>query len=305
MKIGIIQLVEHGSLDAAREGFIDRLAEEGYVDGENLMIDYQNAQGDQSNCVTIAEKFANAKYDLVLAISTPASQAMVSATTEIPILVSCVTDPAASKLLNDNSAPGVNVSGVSDLTPVAEQIELLTKMVPGAKTVGMLYSSSESNSQIQIAMATEKCKELGLETLDVTVSNSNEIQQVVESVIGKVDVLYSPSDNIIASSIPTVINVAEAAKIPFIVGVEEMVNDGGTATLSLDYYKMGQMSADQAISILKDGADISTMPVAYQTDGLKLVINQQNCAALGLEIPEELLAEATLVHPVTESSDAA
>ncbi|MBR5485580.1 MAG: ABC transporter substrate-binding protein [Oscillospiraceae bacterium] len=288
VQIGIIQLVEHDSLDTARQGFIDRLASEGYVDGQNLEIDYQNAQGDQSNCVTIADKFVAAQYDLILAISTPASQAMVNATDEIPILVCCVTDPAASKLCQSNEIPGCNVSGTSDLTPVAEQIELLKELVPDAKTVGLIYSSSESNSKIQIEFAKEKCSELGLEIVEITVAGTNEIHQSIESVIGKVDALYTPSDNVAASSVSTIAGIAQDAGIPFIVSVEEMVKNGGTATLSLDYYKMGEMTADQAVSILRDGADISKMPIQYQTDEAKLVINEDYCKAIGLEIPASL-----------------
>ncbi len=286
--VGIIQLVEHDSLDTARQGFIDRLAAEGYVDGQNLEIDYQNAQGDQSNCVTIADKFVAAQYDLILAISTPASQAMVNATEDIPILVCCVTDPAASKLCLSNEIPGCNVSGTSDLTPVAEQIELLKELVPNAKTVGLLYSSAESNSKIQIETAKEKCSELGLEIVEITVAGTNEIHQSIESVIGKVDALYTPSDNVAASSVSTIAGIAQDAGIPFIVSVEEMVKNGGTATLSLDYYKMGEMTADQAVSILRDGDDISQMPIQYQTDDAKLVINEEYCQAIGLEIPESL-----------------
>ena len=155
LKIGVIQLMEHDSLDQAYQGFVDGLAEAGYVDGENITIDYQNAQGEQANCVTIADKLVADQCDLVLAIATPAAQAMANATTEIPILVTAVTDPADAKLVESNEHPGGNVTGTSDMNPVAEQMNLLKTLVPDAQTVGFLYNSAEANSKLQVDMARE------------------------------------------------------------------------------------------------------------------------------------------------------
>ena len=288
LKIGVIQLMEHDSLDQAYQGFVDGLAEAGYVDGENITIDYQNAQGEQANCQTIAEKLVADQSDLVLAIATPAAQAMANATTEIPILVTAVTDPADAKLVESNEHPGGNVTGTSDLTPVAEQIQLLKDLVPDAQTVGLLYNSGEANSQFQMDLARAACEELSLETIDLTVSSTNEIQQVVESAIGKVDVLYTPSDNVIASAVPNVVMVSDPAGIPFIVGVEAMVETGGLATYGINYYNLGKLTATQAVDILEGKSVPADMPIQYLSD-CTLVIDQEKAAALGVTIPQELL----------------
>src|SRR5574344_2326482 len=187
IKIGVIQLVEHQALDASYQGFVDGLKEAGYIDGENITIDYQNAQGEQANCQTIAQKLVNDRDDLILAIATPAAQAVANLTKKIPILVTAVTDPESAKLVKSNSKPDTNVSGTSDLTPVEKQIELLKKILPNAKTVGLMYCSSEQNSIFQINIAKSACDKNGLKYIEGTVSNSNEIQQVTQSLVGKVD----------------------------------------------------------------------------------------------------------------------
>ncbi|HHX13243.1 MAG TPA: ABC transporter substrate-binding protein, partial [Clostridiales bacterium] len=202
--IGVNQLVKHAALDASYQGFVDALAEAGYKDGEKIKIDYQNAQGDQSTASTIATKLVNDNNDLILAIATPAAQAVANITKDIPILVTAVTDPAASGLVASNSAPGGNVSGTSDLTPVRRQIELLTQLAPDAVNVAVLYCSSESNSKIQADIAIEEGTALGLNIFEATVSDSNEIQQVVQSLVGNVDAIYVPTDNIISDGMATV-----------------------------------------------------------------------------------------------------
>lgn len=287
-KIGVSQLVEHVALDASYDGFIDGLKEAGYEEGKNITIDYQNAQGDQSNSNTIASKLVNDNVDLILAIATPAAQAVANATKDIPILVTAVTDPASASLVASNEAPGGNVSGTSDLTPVKEQMDLLTKLLPEAKTVAMLYSSSEINSKIQVDMAVEAAKELGLKTIDASVSNSNEIQQVVQSLVGKVDAIYAPTDNLIAAGMQTVSLVAEPAGIPIICGESGMVDKGGLATYGIDYYNLGKLTAAQAVKILEGTATPADMPIEYLSDdGLSVVINKAVADKLGITIPDE------------------
>ncbi|NJP40072.1 ABC transporter substrate-binding protein [Oscillospiraceae bacterium HV4-5-C5C] len=290
-KIGIMQLVEHNALDAAKEGFVDGLAAHGIVEGENLTIDFENAQNDQSNAQTIAQQFAaDSDIDLVLAIATPVAQAAVNAITDRPILVTAVTDPAASGLVKSNDAPGGNLTGTSDLNPVKEQMQLLTELVPDAKTVGIMYSSSEANSEVQAKLAETEAQALGLKTEIFTASASNEIQQVVESAVGKVDAIYIPTDNTFASSMAIVGQVAEEAKLPVIAGEENMMKAGALATVSLDYYKLGQQTADMAYDILVNGKDPATMPIEYQSDPV-LAINQDFADAIGLTIPDSILAE--------------
>lgn len=288
IKIGVIQLVEHSALDANYKGFVDGLAEAGYVDGDNIKIDYQNAQGEQANCVTIAQKFVNGRSDLIFAIATPAAQAAANLTKKIPILISSVTDPESAKLVKSNDAPGGNVTGTSDLTPCAAQMDLIKKLYPEAKTVGMLYCSSEQNSHFQIKLAEEACDKLGLKYIEATVSNSNEIQQVTQSLCGKVDVIYSPTDNMIAAGMPLVGQVALENKIPVIVGEEGMCRAGGLATYGINYYELGKQTAKMAVRILKGEAKPATMPIEY-LDTCDFVVNEETAKVLGVKIPAELL----------------
>ncbi len=290
--IGVNQLVEHAALDASYQGFVDALAEAGYVDGEKIKIDYQNAQGDQANANTIATKLVNDNNDLILSIATPSAQAVVNATKDIPILVTAVTDPYEAGLVASNEAPGGNVSGTSDLTPVKEQFDLLVKLLPNAKKVAILYCSSETNSKIQAEMATEAATALGIETMEATVSNTNEIQQVVESLIGKVDVIYAPTDNVIAKAMPTVAMVANANALPIICGEEGMVDAGGLATYGIDYYELGKLTGKQAVKIIEGTATTAEMPIEYlKAEECTLSINEEVATQLGIEIPADLIQE--------------
>lgn len=288
IKIGVVQLVEHPALDAAYKGFVDGLKKEGYEDGKNIKISYENAQGEQANCQTIANKLVNEKSDLILAIATPAAQAVANTTKDIPVLVTAVTDPASSKLVASNDAPGGNVTGTSDLTPVDDQIKLLKQIVPNAKKVGMLYCSSEANSKFQIDIAKKSASALGMESVEATVSNSNEIQQVTQSLVGKVDAIYIPTDNMISAGIATVSMVTQPAKIPLIVGESGMIEKGGLATYGINYYDLGLVTAKQAVKILKDGAKPATMPIEYSKN-CELTLNNDVAAKIGITFPQELL----------------
>ena len=280
-KIGVLQLVQHAALDQSNEGFFAALDDAGI----KYEADQQNASGEQVNCMTIAEKLVNDGNDLILAIATPAAQAVAGVTEDIPILLTAVTDPAASGLVNDNANPGVNVSGTSDLTPVKEQIDLLHQILPEAKTVGILYCSAESNSEIQVAMAKEACDAIGLKYEEFTVPGSNEIQTVVESMVGKVDVIYTPTDNVIAAGMATVAMVASDNNIPCIVGEAGMVQAGGLATYGIDYFELGYMAGEQAIEILVNGADVTTMPIGYlPAERCELTVNKTTADALGIDI---------------------
>lgn len=287
LKIGVIQLVEHSALDANYKGFVDGLAEAGYVDGQNIKIDYQNAQGEQANCVTIAEKLINDRDDLIFAIATPAAQAVANLTSTIPVLISSVTDPESAKLVKSNAMPGTNVSGTSDLTPCAAQMNLIKKLFPEAKTVGMLFCSSEQNSYFQVGLAEKACDELGLKYVEATVSNSNEIQQVTQSLCGKCDVIYSPTDNMIAAGMSLVAQVANENKIPTICGEEGMVKAGGLATYGINYYELGKQTAKMAVEILKNGKKPAEMPIQY-LDNCDISINEETAKILGVTIPANL-----------------
>lgn len=293
-KIGVVQLVEHDALDAAYKGFKEGLKDAGYKDGDKIKIEYKNAQNEQSNCQTIAQQFVTDKCDLVLAIATPAAQAMANESKDIPILVTAVTDPASSKLVKSNEKPGGNVSGTSDLTPVAKQMSLLKELVPSAKKVAMLYCSAEANSKFQVNLAKKEAKKLGLTSVDATVSESSEIRQVVESLKGKVDAIYAPTDNTIAAGINTVSMVANEAKLPLIVGEEGMCTGGGLATYGLNYYELGKQTAAQAVKILEGKAETKDMPIEYQ-ENADLIINKDTAKTLGIEIPKKLQKDAKMV----------
>ncbi len=293
-KIGVLQLVTHDALDAAYQGFVDGLEEAGLVKDKDFSIDYQNAQGEKSNCQTIAAKFVNDKVDLVLAIATPAAQAMASETTEIPILVTAVTDPADAKLVKSNEKSGTNVAGTSDLTPVKEQMELLKQILPDVESVALLYNSSESNSVFQVSLAKEAAEDMGLNVVDASVSQSSEIQSVVESLVGKVQAIYTPTDNMIASGMATVSMIAQEANIPVIVGEEGMLRNGGLATYGINYYDLGKLTSTQAVDIMKNNAKPEDMPILYLTD-FELLINTKIADALGITIPGELMDKATFI----------
>ena len=287
IKIGVLQLIEHNALDSAYKGFVDGLKEAGYEDGKNIIIDYQNAQGEQANCITIGQKFINDKSDLILAIATPAAQAIANMTKDIPILITAVTDPADSKLVADNNAPGGNVTGTSDLTPVEAQIELLKEIIPNVKTVGLLYCSSEQNSVFQINIAKKKLDAMGIKYIDIAISNLNEIQQVIQNVVGKVEAIYTPTDNMIANGMATVALMTEPAKLPVICGEGGMTMLGGTATYGINYYELGKLTSTQAVSILKGDKKTSEMPIEY-LQKFDLVVNTNMIESIGLTIPESL-----------------
>ena len=285
--IGIVQYMDHVALDAAREGFVTALDDSGYVDGDNIKIDLQNAQGDQSNLSTISDRFVSNEMDLVLAIATPATQAIAGKTTEIPILGTAVTDYVAARLVDSNDAPGSNVSGTTDMNPIKEQIDLLVKLVPDAKTVGVLYTSSEDNSILQAGLAKEAIEKLGLKYVEVTVTNSNDVQQATQSIVDQCDAIYIPTDNVFASAMPVVHGVTSVSKTPVICGESGMVDNGGLATLGINYYDLGYQTGLMGVKILKGEAEPSAMPIESASK-FDFAINGAVAEEIGLTIPEDL-----------------
>lgn len=285
--IGILQYVEHNALDAAREGFIAALADNGYIDGETITIDVQNAQADQSNLATISDRFVSNNVDLILAIATPATQAIAGKTTQIPILGTAVTDYEVARLVDSNDVPGGNVSGTTDMNPIIEQIDLLMKLVPTAKTVGLLYTSSEDNSVLQAGIAKQAIENAGLKYVEVTVTNSNDVQQAAQSLVGQCDAIYIPTDNVIASAMPVVYGVTSESKTPVICGESGMVDNGGLATLGINYKDLGYQTGLMAVRILKGESETSTMPIESATK-FDFAINGTVAKEIGLEIPADL-----------------
>ena len=286
--VGIVQIVEHAALDVASKGFVDGMAAKGFKEGQNVVYDRQNAQADQSNLRTIAERFINNKTDLICAIATPAAQVVANATQDIPIVATAVTDYEAAKLVKSNAKPGTNVTGTSDMNLVEAQLDLILKLVPATKTVGVIYNSSEVNSQVQVDLLKGCAKAKGLEIKEATVNNVNDIQQAARSLLGNVQAIYVPTDNVLASAMPALAMVTEEAKLPVIAGEGGMVKSGGVATLGLDYYKLGKQSGEMAADILSGKAKPQDMPIQTQKE-FNIIINEENAKKIGLTIPKEIL----------------
>lgn len=285
--IGICQLVEHDALDQATQGFIDYLTEK--LGEENVEFDVQLAQGEQSNCSTICNKFVTNNVDLIMANATNAVKAAKEATSSIPIIGTSVTDYVAAGLIESNDAPGSNITGVSDLNPVTTQIELVRTLCPDAKTIGIVYCSAEENSKVQAQEAKSAFESEGYEVKTYTVADTNEINTVVQKACSEVDAFYEPTDNLIAANVPAMSSVTTPAGKPVFTGEESMCNSGFLATYSISYYDLGVKAGEIAYNILVNDADPATTPIfQFDTDTLNLVINEDNANELGITIPDSL-----------------
>lgn len=289
LKVGIMQIVEHESLDSARQGFIDELKNLGY---ENIEFDLQIAGGDLSNCESIAQKFVNDKKDLILAISTPCALSAANATQDIPILATAITDFESSGLVNTSKKPGTNVSGTSDLAPIDKIIVLIKQLKPETKKIGILYSNTDLSPQYQAQLAESKVKELGLEAVMLAVSQPYEIQQAVEKLAQETDALYAPIDKITAAAMPQISQIfLEHGK--FVVCAEDvMIPKGAIGTYGVDYYELGKMTAHQAEKILKGEEKPENMPIEYLKKS-KFTLNNEIIEKLGIEISDNLKGELT------------
>lgn len=283
--IGITKMMDHVALNASEEGFVAALKDRGYVDGENVTIDYQNGQGESANLNTIATQFAGNNVDLIFAIATPAAQAAMAQTESIPIIGTAITDYVEAGLVNSNETPGTNVSGTTDMNPVSDQIDLLLELFPETKTIGFLYNSSEDNSILQTNIAKEYVESKGLAWVEKTVSNTNEVQQATTSITTECDAIYIPTDNIFASSMTIVGEICTGAGVPVICGESGMVSSGGLATLGINYYDLGYTAGNMAADVL-EGADVSTMAIKG-SDKFDYAFNADFAAAMGFEIPEK------------------
>jgi ABC-type uncharacterized transport system, periplasmic component len=290
VKIGIVQIVEHPALDAARQGFLETLKANGYEEGKNLTVDYQNAQGDQSVLQSIAQKFSSSKLDLVLAIATPSAQAMASASKDIPILITAVTDPVEAKLVKSMDKPGTNVTGTTDMNPIKEQFELMKQLVPTVKNVGVIYNAGEVNSQVQVSMAKKVATDLGLNIVEATVTTSADVLQATQSLVGKVDTIYVPTDNMVVSAAQSVVQVANKNKIPIISGESSVVDKGALATIGINYGKLGQQTGDMALRVLK-GEKPQDMAIESQKE-FDTVLNKATITSLGITVPEDIMKKA-------------
>ena len=285
--IGIVQLVQHEALDAATQGFMDTLTEKL---GDNVKFDLQNANGESTNCSTIATGFVASNVDLILANATAALQASGAATSNIPILGTSVTDYATALEIDDwTGVTGRNISGTSDLAPIDEQEEMLKELFPEVKQVGIIYCSAEANSKYQATLFGDALTADGIAFKEYSAADTNEISAVVSTAVSECDVLYIPTDNTMASSTETIKNIVVPAGIPVIAGEEGICSGCGVATLSISYYDLGCKTGEMAYEILVNGADPATMEIAFAPNITKKY-NAQICADLGITPPEGYVA---------------
>jgi putative ABC transport system substrate-binding protein len=290
-KVGVCQLVQHDALDAATQGFQDALKD---ILGDAVEIDVQNASNDSATCATITNGFVADGVDLIMANATPALQAAMQSTETIPIVGTSVTDYATALEITDwTGKTGINVTGTSDLAPLADQAAMIQELCPDAKTVGILYCSGEPNSVYQAKVVEEELTALGYETKEFTVADTNDIASVTQNACDNSDVIYIPTDNTMASATGTIDPITSAANIPVITGEEGICKGCGVATLSISYYSIGYKAGEMAADILQNGTDPATMDIEYATDLTKEYIADR-ATALGITVPDTYTAiEAT------------
>lgn len=280
VKVGVLQYMEHESLTAAREGFVAELEANGYKEGEKLVLDYQNAQGDQANLQTISEQLIGGN-DIVLAIATPSAQSLATVSTETPIVFTAVTDPLSADLVESIEKPGGLLSGTSDQAPIDKQVELLGQAVPDAKTVGILYTTSERNSEVQVEQAKKLLEKAGYKVVVKGITSTNEVQDATTSLMKDVDALFIPTDNTVASTMTMIGELSVEHKVPVIGGSTDMVDEGGLLTYGTNYEALGRQTAKMAIKII-EGADVSETAVEYP-ESVSLHVNEEMAQKLGID----------------------
>ena len=286
-KVGIVQQMEHAALDAATQGFQDKLTE---LLGDDVVFDYQNAQGEQTNCTTIATKFVSDGCDLIMANATTALQSAYAATADIPIVGTSVTDYVTAGVVDSNEAPGRNVTGVSDLSSIDAQIDVLLQFCAEDAKVAVVYCSSEPNSIYQAELAEKYLQSLDRDYAVYTVADSNEIQAVMTTAVGECDAVYIPTDNTLANNMEIVKNVTVPAGVPSFGGAEQMCAEGALSTLSISYYDLGVRAGEMAYEILVNGANPAEMPIEFVSEGIIPKYNPEIAEALGVTVPEGMTA---------------
>ncbi|HHT7668193.1 TPA: ABC transporter substrate-binding protein [Streptococcus suis] len=288
VKVGVLQYMEHESLTAAREGFVAELEANGYKEGEKLVLDYQNAQGDQANLQTISEQLI-AGNDIVLAIATPSAQSLATVSTETPIVFTAVTDPLSADLVESIEKPGGLLTGTSDQAPIDKQVELLGQAVPDAKTVGILYTTSERNSEVQVEQAKELLEKAGYKVVVKGITSSNEVQDATTSLMKDVDALFIPTDNTVASTMTMIGELSVEHKVPVIGGSTDMVDEGGLLTYGTNYEALSRQTAKMAIKII-EGANVSETAVEYP-ETVSLHVNEEMAQKLGIDTSKLAVSE--------------
>ena len=291
-KVGILQLMTHGSLDEAREGMKDYLASKGYVEGENVEYVYQNPEGDQSNLSTMADSLINDKCDVIVAIATSPAQVLMQTNVDTPIVGTAITDYVGSGLVESDEHPGGYVTGVSDYFSSDKQVELIQELVSGVKKVGVLYTSSETNSEIQANEMVSALESTGIEAVVKTTPDKNSTSETITALANEdVEAIYIPTDNNLAASMGSVLQSVEEYGLPVVVGATAMVTDGGLANVGVDYYNIGQLTGELVVKIL-EGANPGDLPIVYQTEGA-INYNSKVAERIGYEIPASIIEKGT------------
>ena len=281
INIGILLSAEHSALTSAQEGFIEELEANGLIDGENIKINVLNSQGSSGNLHDMAQQLAN-ESDLLLGISTSAAQSLASVADETPILFTATTDPEGAGLVESMESPGGNITGTSDMVPFEEQIELLISIVPESERIGIIYNSSEPNSEIQADLATKAIEESSREAVIMTVTSTNDVQQVAERLMSEVDAVYIPTDNTLSSAAVTVGGLAIENQIPVVAGSIDHTAEGGLATYGIDYKSLGKQTGKMAVEILENNISPADLPVET-AEVLELFVNEEMAESLGID----------------------
>lgn len=279
--LGILQYVEHPSLTAARKGFVDELKKEGYVEGKNLKLDYENAQGDQSNLQTISTNLLS-NNDLVLGIATPAAQTLSNLSTDVPVVFTAVTDPVSAKLVDTMETPNGIATGTSDMSPISKQVELLQKVMPDVKKVGIMYTTNERNSEVQVEEAQKEFAKAGINVITKGISSTNDVQDTAKSLMSQTQVLFIPTDNMIVSAISLLTELSKEMKVPVVGGSADVVDQGVLFTYGANYEALGRQTAKLAVRIIK-GEDVSKVASEYPK-ALNVVANDDMAKTLGIDL---------------------
>ncbi|WP_461226546.1 tryptophan ABC transporter substrate-binding protein [Lacticaseibacillus suihuaensis] len=288
--VGILQMMSHPALDQIHKGILQGLKDEGYTVGKDVKIDFQNAENDQSNMKTMSERFINEKANVVVGIATPAAQALANATKKTPIILGAITDPKGAKLVKSNTKPGGNITGVSDQAPIDAQLKLIRQLMPKAKVLGVIATSSDDSAQTQAKMVDEKAAKYGFTVKDFGISSTNDLNQVAGEMASQVDAVFVPTDNTIASAMQTLVAATNAKKIPVFPTVDTMVKDGGLATIGLNQFHLGVSTGKMVAAALK-GKKPAATPIHFETTG-DLVVNLKVAEKLGITIPDSVVTKA-------------
>lgn len=289
--VGILQLTTHPALDAIHKGIIAGLKDKGYVAGKNIKIDFQNAENDQSNLKSMSERFTEEHAAATVGIATPAAQALANVNQKTPIILGAITDPVAAKLVKNVKKPGGNITGVSDQAPIAAQLKLIRQIMPDAKTLGVIATSSDDSAQTQAKMVAKIGPKEGFTVKRYAISSTNDLNQVATQMVSQVDAVFVPTDNTVASAMQTLVAAANARKVPIFPTVDTMVKQGGVATIGLNQFDLGVETGHMLADVLKGKAKPATTPIHFEKTG-RLILNEKQAQQLGITLPSSLVKQA-------------